>query len=130
VFAVTPPEEMVQAAEPLPVIAHVCALEYACMVPELAALVLSKLQPAVSVPEPAAASDRKASVSRTRRLHAGRQVAAVAAAAMPAPGRAKARHQRRNAPLSVGASTRLPQRNVTQKKKNQNQHQNENANAQ
>jgi hypothetical protein len=60
----------------LPVIAHVCALEDACMVPELAALVLSKLQPAVSVPEPAAASDSRASASRTRMLRA-----AVAAAA-------------------------------------------------
>ena len=123
-MAVTPDvPPMVQAEEPVPVIAHVCALEDASMVPELATLVLAKLQPAVSVPEPAAASDRRASVSRTRRLHAGRQVAAVAAAAMPAPGRAKARHQRRNAPLSVEASTRLPRKTSRRKKKNQNQHQ-------
>ena len=64
---------------PVPVIAHVCALEYACMVPELAALVLCKVQPAISVPEPAAASDSRASASRTRMLRA----AAASAATTP-----------------------------------------------
>ena len=70
---------MLQAEEALPVIAHVCALEDACIVPELAALVNCKLQPAVRVPEPAAASDSRASASRTRMLRA----AAAAAATTP-----------------------------------------------
>ena len=105
---------MAQAEAAGVVITHVCALEDACMVPELAILVLSKLQPAVSVPEPAAASDRRASASRTRRLHAGRQVAAVAAAAMP--GVARKRGTNGGTPLSVGASTRLPRKTSRRKK--------------
>ncbi len=115
-MAVTPDvPPMVQAEEPVPVIAHVCALEDASMVPELATLVLAKLQPAVSVPEPAAASDRRASASRTRRLHAGRQVAAVAAAAMPGV----ARKRGTNGGTLRSASRHRPgsPKNVTQKKR-------------
>ena len=113
-------EEMAQAVAGV-TIAHVCALEDACMVPELAALVLCKVQPAVSEPEPAAASDRRASVSRTRRLHAGKQVAAVAAAAMPGV----ARKRGTNGGTLRSASRHRPgsPKNVTQKKKNRNQHQ-------
>lgn len=71
---------VVETVQVLAVMGHVAALELACMVPDPAALVDCKDQPAVSTPVPALASNRAASTSAARRLRAGRQ---ATAAAMP-----------------------------------------------